>query len=451
LASDERINTRIDFRSSGFRKYFKNTSWLFLERLFRLILSFVVNIYIIRYLGAEEFGLLSYALSYVGLFSALAALGLESLTVREIVQNPVEKANILGTVLALRLFGSGIMLLLIMISFLFIEESSGTILLIMIISAGPVFQSFWVVDSYNQAKVQVKLSTLVHISSLTVSAIIKILLMVFDASVIYFAAITSAEFLFSGIGFLISYQAQEKDFFRWKFRFDMGMKLLRDSWPLILSGVVISIYMKIGQVMISRMLSNTDVGYYAAAVRLSEAWYFIPMAIASSLFPAIVNYKKINEELYLNRLQKLYDLLTWTAIAIAVPVSFFSEEIILLLLGEEYLASAPVLVIYIWAGIATFLGVASSQYLIAENLTKMSFYRTLIGMIANVILNFILIPKYGITGSAVATLISYSAATFSIGLSRKTYYQVIMMFRSILFINLFKFVIKLWQSLFSKK
>jgi O-antigen/teichoic acid export membrane protein len=451
LNSEEKINTKIDFRSSGFMKYFRNTSWLFLERVVRLALSFIVNIYIIRYLGAEEFGLLSYALSYVGLFSALAALGLESLTVRELVQNPSGKRDILGTVLALRLFGSGLMLFLILFSLFFIQEGSGTVLLIFIISAGPIFQSFWVIDSYNQAKVQLKISTFVHISTLAVSSAIKILFIIYNAPVIYFAAVISAEFLFSGIGFFITYQLKEKDFFNWKFSRNLGFKMLKDSWPLILSGLIISVYMKIDQVMISWMLSNTEVGFYAAAVRLSEAWYFIPMAITTSLFPAIVNYKKTSEELYLNRLQKLYDLLTWIAISIAIPVSFFSTEIIQILFGAEYIPSASVLVIYIWAGIATFLGVASSQYLIAENLTRMSFYRTLIGMIINVILNYILIPIYGITGSAAATLISYSMATIAVGFSKKTFFQIPMMLRSILLLNLFILIRNLWQSRFRKK
>ena len=138
----------------------------------------------------------------------------------------------------------------------------------------------------------------------------------------------------------------------------------------------------------------------------------------------------------MSRIQKLYDILTWLAIAIAVPVTLFSTFIVSLLFGQEYLASAPVLTLYIWAGIPVSLGVASGQYLVNENLTKISFYRTLVGMIVNVILNFILIPIYGIIGSALATLISYSIATFSIGFSKKTYKQLIMMMKSIFLIDL---------------
>ena len=141
-------------------------------------------------------------------------------------------------------------------------------------------------------------------------------------------------------------------------------------------------------------------------------------------------------------MQKLYDILAWMAIAIAVPVSIFSLDIINIIFGNEFHTAAPVLTIYIWAGVAVFLGVASSQYLITENFTKLSFFRTFIGMVINVILNRILIPKYGIVGAAVATLISYSVAVFSIILFPKTEKQFFMMMKSILFINLINQALK---------
>lgn len=153
----------------------------------------------------------------------------------------------------------------------------------------------------------------------------------------------------------------------------------------------------------------------------------------------------MSRELYLSRLQKLYDILAWLAIGISVPVSFFADDIMQLLFGSKFIGASMTLTIYIWAGVPTFLGVASSQFLIAENLTRMSFYRTLAGMIMNVVLNLWLIPIYGINGSAFATLVSYSVATFSIGASRKTFTQLWMMVKAILFFDLFIFVYKLWQ------
>jgi O-antigen/teichoic acid export membrane protein len=184
------------------------------------------------------------------------------------------------------------------------------------------------------------------------------------------------------------------------------------------------------------MMSEEAVGYYAAAVRLCEAWYFIPVTLCNAIFPAIVNAKNVSEEFYNNRMQKLYDILTWIAIGIAIPVTIFSGQIIQLLFGNEFSPAAPVLTIYIWAGIAVFLGVASSQYLINENLTKLSFFRTLVGMILNVILNLVLIPIYGIIGSAIATLISYTIVTFILSFHNQFILQFKMMLRSVFGISL---------------
>jgi len=204
------------------------------------------------------------------------------------------------------------------------------------------------------------------------------------------------------------------------------------------------VYMRIDQIMIKNMINDEAVGYYSSAVRLCEAWYFIPVTLCNSLFPAIVNAKTVSEEFYNNRLQKLYDILAWMAIGIAVPVTIFSPQIIQLLFGNDFSPASPVLTIYIWAGVAVFLGVASSQYLINENLTKLSFSRTFAGMVVNVILNLILIPYYGIVGSAIATLISYTIATFSIFTSKKTTQQVKMMLKSLFLITFFNYISKRW-------
>lgn len=170
--------------------------------------------------------------------------------------------------------------------------------------------------------------------------------------------------------------------------------------------------MKIDQVMIQEMLGNEAVGQYAAATRLSEIWYFIPTVVASSLFPAIVNAKRQSEELYYDRLQKLFDLVVWIAIAIALPITFLSDMIVNMLYGEQYNQAASVLMIHIWASIFVFLGVVSGNWYINENLQLLAFWRAFYGMISNIFLNLLLITKYGIQGAAIATLISYMIVDF---------------------------------------
>ncbi len=446
MQDEKKIDTKINFRSVSFKKYFLNTSWLLFEKVARLILNFFVTIAVIRYLGPDQFGLYSYAISFYGLFVAFVSLGLESISIRELVKHPEKRDEILGSVFYTQLLGAVIAISLIALTLLITAEEIFTSSLILIISVSSFFQTFNVIDYYFRSTVKAKYSVYVLFTSILLVSLIKFALIIIKAPLIYFIIAFALEFVFNAIGYFIVYHLQKLKIIQWKFDKELAKSLLKDSWPLILSGVVVSIYMKVDQVLIKNMLDVKEVGYYAAAVRLSESWYFIPVAISNALFPAIVNAKNISKELYLTRLQKLYDILAWIAIGISIPVSFFSAEIINLLYGSKYLSSAPILTIYIWAGAAVFLGVASSQYLVTENLTKISLMRTSLGMIANVILNIIFIPQYGIVGSAVATLISYTLATFSIIFFKDTSHQFVMMLKSIFLINLIPSIKSLWHS-----
>jgi|YelNatPaOPRAMG01_1025707.scaffolds.fasta_scaffold69260_1 O-antigen/teichoic acid export membrane protein len=432
---EEKINTKINFGSGAFKKYFANTSWLFAERIIRILINFIVTVYIVRYLGPKDFGLLSYAISFVALFATIATIGLDNIVVRELVKNPDKKNYLLGTAFGLRLAGAISSILLIVLTVFSIHENSFDIWLILIISLTNIFQSFNVVDFYFQSKVLSKFSVIVQSLSLIISSIIKILLMIFKYQLIYFAVATTLESFLLALGFIIVYRINGEKIFNWKFDKLLSISLFKDSWPLILSGIAIAVYMKIDQVMLKYMLNDVEVGYYAVAVKLSESWYFIPVAIVSSLFPAIINAKGSDEKLYKSRLQKLYDLLALISIGIALPVTFLSKFIISILFGNSYLPSAPVLTIYIWAGVSVFLGVATNQFLVTENFTRLIFYRTFAGMILNVILNLILIPVMGITGSAVATLLSYSLSGFFMGFSERILYQYWMVLKAILLLD----------------
>ena len=216
-------------------------------------------------------------------------------------------------------------------------------------------------------------------------------------------------------------------------------QMLRNSWPLIFSGLVVMIYMRIDQIMIKEMLGEREVGLYSAAVRISEMWYFIPVIITNSIFPSIVNAKNVSEELYKIRLQRLYTLMVWAAIAIALPMTFVSEWLVTLLYGEAYREAGPVLMIHIWTGVFVSLGVASGAWLINQNLQLFAFYRTFIGAVINVILNLFLIPIYGMIGAAIATVIAQvmAALVFDV-FTNKTRVTFVMKLKTLYFADLFQ-------------
>ena len=275
-----------------------------------------------------------------------------------------------------------------------------------------MLQAFQVIEFYFQSQVLARLIAIAGIAGLLVSSAIKLALIWSDASLVWFAWVVVIENGLKGVVLCILYIKQRLPLGNWRFRIDQAMVLLKDSWPLILSGLVIMIYMRIDQVMIKIMLDNKAVGNYAVAVRLSEAWYFVPMAITQSVFPAILHAKNQSEKLYHARLQRLYDLMVWLAVAVALPTTFLSGWLIGLLFGKEYSQAGGVLAIHIWAGVFVFIGVASGKWLLSENMQIFSFFRTGLGAFSNVILNLALIPVWGIYGAAVATLLSQMIASY---------------------------------------
>lgn len=396
----------------GAMKYFSNTSWVFGEKILRLTVGLFVGIWVAKYLGPEQFGLFSYAQSFVALFSILATLGLDGIVIRELIKNQSLKYELMGTVFALKFIGALLVLVFIYLSTFISGNNDEINTLIFIIASATIFQSFNIIDFYFQSKVQSKFVVFSNVISLFLSSVVKVYLILSDAPLVAFAWVVLFDSLVLALGFIYFYLRSTLTIQIWQFKFQTAISLLRDSGFLILSGFVIIVYMKIDQVMIHYMLGSESVGQYAAAVRLSEAWYFIPMVVCASLFPAIINAKQKSELLYYNRLQKLYDLMAWIAIAIAIPMMFLSDWLIVTLYGEHYAQAAGVLVIHIWAAVFVFLGVASSKWFIAENLQKYSFYRTLAGAVLNVILNLFLIPRYGIYGAAFATLIAQFVASY---------------------------------------
>ena len=396
-------------------RYFQNTSWLMGEKLLRIVVGLFVGIWVARYLGPEQFGLLSYAQSFVFLFTAFATLGLDGIVVRELVRDETKKNALIGTAFGLKLIGAITTLSVLAFAVQLTSNDHDTNLLVFIIASATIFQSFNVIDFYYQSQVLSKYVALANTISLVLSSIIKIALILNNAGLVAFAMMTIFDMAVLTMGLIVYYKKiSHQKLSNWSFEWPVAKMLFKDSWPLMLSGLVISVYMKIDQVMIKDMLNAEAVGHYAAAVRLSEAWYFIPMIITSSLFPAIINTKNINEKLYYLRLQHFYDLMVWMAIAIAVPVIFLSDLIIDLLYGSQYAQASSVLKIHILAGIFVFFGCVKGKWLITENLQLYGVLCTSIGAFTNVILNYIFIRSYGVTGAAFSTLISYGISTVGV-------------------------------------
>lgn len=417
----------IDIHSQGFKRYFANTSWMMAEKIIRMAAIVFVGVYVARYLGPERFGLLNYAISFVALFSGIATLGLDGIVVRNLLQHSKDRERILGTAFTLKVVGAIVLFVVVSATLYLTSHDTSINAMILVIAGSMLFKSFNIIEFYFQSTVQARFTTLSQFCALVVSSLVQIGLILGHASLVWFAWALFLENLTMGASLVFMYLKQRTRISKWRFRWPLAVNLLRDAWPLALSGLMIVIYMRIDQIMIKEMLDAKALGYYAAAVRLSEAWYFIPMTITASVFPAIMNAKKISDEVYYERLQKLFDLMFRIALAVVLPMTFLAEYAIALLYGETYIPAAGVLRIHVWSGIFVFLGVAVSKYLLAENLVMISLGQAVAGCISNIILNVLLIPSYGIKGAAWATLVSYGSTIFLLLPSvsaRKAFYMI---------------------------
>lgn len=391
----------------GFKRYFANTGWMFFGQMFSLLVSFFIGAWLARYLGPENYGIMSYAIAFVGLFSFIANLGVDAILSRELVKFPDKRDELLGTIFRLKLIGGFTACFITVVFSFLIKSDSITRVLIILFSTSLILQAINVISTYFQAEVKSKNNVKALLIATIVSSILKVVFILLGKGVIWIIIIYILEFVWQGLGFVNAYNHYGLKIKNWKFNKKLAKSILNNSWPLILSSAVWFIYLRIDQVMIGLFLGNREVGIYSAAVRIVEIWYFIPGIICSSLFPAIINAKKISKNLYKHRLKNLYILMILIPVIIGIPVSVLAKPIIYILFGGGYLESVSILRIYIWSSLGLFLVSAITQYLMSENLIKTIFYLNFIIMAINVALNLLLIPLIGLPGAAWATLISY--------------------------------------------
>ena len=431
------------FEQAAFQKYVKNTGWLLAGKLLSLVVGFIIA----RYLGPYAFGDLSFADAFAALFAAVGTLGLDSFIIREIIQHPDKRDEILGTSLVMRLAANAVLIPLAILTYLAFRQLStnetevSLALLIAFCSSAALFKSFNIIDSYFQSQVASKYVVHVQNVCLVLSTGVKIALIYNHAPVLYFAGALVFDSAILALGLLFIYKRKQLHLHTWTFNWVRAKSLIQQSWPLILTAVMISIYMKIDQVML-KSAGSKIVGIYSAAARISESWYFIPVAIVTSVFPAIIHARKTDIERYHKRLQNLYDLLVAISLPVAILVSIFANQIIHILYGNPYQGAGILLSIHIWSGIFVFLGSASSQFLLAEGFTLISFSRTAFGALVNVVLNLWLIPIYGALGASIATLIAYASSTFFILAIPHTREQGLRMLKSLFLISIIQKISK---------
>ena len=394
------------------RKYFKNISWLLLEKLFRLFVGVSVGIWVARYLGPHEFGMLSFAQSLVVIFSAVSSLGIDSILIKELALNGNKLNSYLGTAFFLKLIAALSVLALLGVSIYVVMDDFYTAILVYVVASSMVFQSFNVIDLYFQSQVLGKYIAIVNLASMFVISILKVICIVFNAGLLALASLVIVEKMFVAIGLLLFYVRSNTSVFDWEIDKGYAIKLLGRSWPLIFAGMATMIYKNIDQVMLNQVLGSGAVGLYSAAVKLSDPVVILAAVIATSLYPALIRANDVSRAHFLRQLEKLCVLLVVLAFIVVGLVSSFSEWIISFLYGADYAESASVLSVYIFSLVFLFIHSASWRYDIILNYNRLHLYKLFLAAVLNVALNYYWIPVFGMIGAAWATVVSYAVAMY---------------------------------------
>jgi O-antigen/teichoic acid export membrane protein len=415
-----------------FRKYIENAAWLIIEKGLTMGIGVFVGIYTARYLQPESFGLLNYVISYVGIFSAFASLGLDQIMIRELVKSIEKRDVLLGTAFILKIAGSLILVLVMLGTMLFMEHTFFTNLLIIIIAFSELFKVFEVVNFFFQSQVQSKYVVQVQMAlNLTIS-FSKIALVLVEAPLIWFGIIILIGTILNALGYIYAYQKREGRVLSWTFDKSVAGSLLRESWPLALYGIALHIQAKIDQVMLGKMLNNYEVGQYSVALKFIEIFGFAPMILISTLMPAVTKAKAVSEQLYHNRLVNLYRVMFLVFLLIATPIYFFAEDVVSILYGKEYQPAGYLLSLFALRLFFSNMGVGKSAFIVNESLFRYSLLTVVIGAISNITFNYFLIPPYESVGAITASILSFIVSIFIVDIFfEKTRQNQKLMFKGI--------------------
>ena len=396
-----------------FREAVANLGWLIADRAMRLVFTVLVGFWVARYLGPSQFGALNYALVVVGFGLVLAEGGVDAVVRRELIRTPERTPSLLAAVWRLRLSLGAACYLLVAAWAAWGRESSAEAGLLAIVGLLLFQPALAVADLWLQANLRARTSVLAQLSALAVGAATRIALIVGHAPLWVFGAAAVGEAWLAAVVLTLWARRAGVRLAGDQETGELVRKLARESWPLLLSGVAISVYMRIDIVMLRQMVGESAAGIYAAAVRISELGYFVPMALASSVLPALLQARARGEAAYGERFQRYLDLSAALAYGFAVPLAVAAPWLVRLAYGAAFAPAAAVLVVHIWAAIFVFLGVARGQWLVNERLQRFYLAATVAGAGVNIVLNLLFIPRWGGVGSAWATVISQALAAWA--------------------------------------
>lgn len=391
------------------RKFLSNATWIMVGRIFQLLLTLLTTTFIARYLGPTEYGKIGFMYSYVALFIPICALGMNDIIVKELTDNKEKSGEIVGTILSLRILTSLCCVAIIYFVFKNIVLDKKTMMVLILQSFALVFQSFECLMYFFQANYLSKNTGVTLLISYILTALFRLFGIMLKKDLLWFAFAVSLDYIVIAIIFMILYKKEKGTF---SFNIETAKKLLSKSYNYIFAGIMIVIYGKADSILLGNMVDETTVGYYSAATMICNAWPFILTAIIDSANPMIVELFNTNKSEYKKRIKQLYAAVFYIGVLAAIGITALSKPIIMIMYGSAYMPSIIPLRIVCWSTIFAYLGVARATWMQCENKLGHEKELSLMGAIFDVVLNVILIKRYGIAGAAIALFLTQFFTNF---------------------------------------
>lgn len=386
-------------------KAVKNAGWIIGGKVANRLLAFLVGILTARYLGPSNYGLINYAAAYTTFFASFCTLGINSVIVKDFVDHPEEEGTTIGTTLLLRAASSCLSAIMIVgIVSIVDRDEPVAIAVVALSSIGMIFQIFDTLNYWFQARLQSKYSAIASLVAYVAVSAYKIILLVLGKSVEWFAVATALDYLVLAVFLLGTYFKNGGTGFHVSAA--KARELLTSSSSFIISGLMVSIYAGTDKLMLKQMLDEATVGHYALAASISSIWAFALAAIIDSLYPGIVQSFSTNRLEYERKNRQLYAIVFFTAVIMSAAICLLAKPIVGILYGASYLPAVQPLRIIVWYTAFSYLGVARNAWMVCENRQKYLKYLYVSAAIINVILNVLLIPQWGASGAAAASLIT---------------------------------------------
>lgn len=388
-----------------YNRFVGNTNWLLFQNIYSMLLSLIVGALSARYLGPSNYGIIGYGASLVNLFTSISQLGLDSVLMNEMVVHPEHKGRIMGTALCMRIVSSCVSFICVVVLVAVLEPGNYVLWVITALQAFAIIcRVYELVNEWFLSELKSKYYVLANVCGQTVVSAWKVFLLMIGASVLWFGASTTIQAMVCG-GIIAVIFIRTKNF-KLGFSLEIARDLFDKGKHYVLAGLAIALYTQMDKVMLGKMLGETEVGFYTAAMTIAMLWEFIPQAIINSSRVLILEKKTQDEELYKKELKLLLFTISVLGIIVGFCVQLFGGLAVYILYGKNYLSAVPVLKLLIWSTTFAMIGVARNIWSVAENKNQYSKNYTICGGVFNLIFNAVTIPVWGMIGAAIGTLLA---------------------------------------------